>query len=90
MVRRARSEFNEVESAYLARFQKDLGRRIKGVELCSLCRALAEKSSLHLGKRQIVSKPRMLAWLAESDAEVRPFFDATLAEWIARHRTDKQ
>jgi hypothetical protein len=32
----------------------------------------------------------MLAWLAESDAEVRPFFDATLAEWVARHRTDKQ
>jgi hypothetical protein len=77
-----RRDLPSSEQTFLSEIQRRAGRKVKGPELISFCKLLAEKAGCHLPKRQILSKPRLLGWMVENTAFVQPVFDEGLTEWL--------
>lgn len=68
---------------YLARIQKVRGKKVKGVELQTLCRTLATKTGRSITKKSLISKPRMLQWIVKNRDSIEPVFDQALNDWTA-------
>jgi hypothetical protein len=77
---------DRVESDYLTRIQKGVGRRIKGIELGTLCKALSARAFVYLPKKSLISKQRMLAWIVENEAALNEHFEVTLTDWISQQK----
>ena len=68
---------------YLTVIQKALGKKVKGEELVAFCRFIAKQCELTLHKKSIISKGRLLAWLADHDNVIAPQFTELLDQWIS-------
>ena len=82
------AEMGDIERLCLMEIQKGVGRQVKLSELTSFCRLLAGRAGARLPKKQIVSKARLLTWMADTYDVLESHFEPALAEWLSTRTAD--
>jgi hypothetical protein len=82
-------EMGDIERLCLMEIQKAVGHSVKLAELTSFCRVLAGRASTRLPKKQLVSKARLLTWIADTYDVLESHFEAALADWLAARAPDQ-
>jgi hypothetical protein len=82
------AEMGDTERLCLMEIQKGIGRSVKLAELTSFCRVLASRAGVRLPKKHIVSKARLLTWIADTYDVLESHFKAALADWMSTREAD--